>query len=148
MLTVSASALLVVEADGKQVFQKQFRCGPGKGEWKKAEFKPQWRIYQNLFDRDYTAMIPAGTKQVQVRVADGDWLQIGEIGLKPGDRRAKEATLALKQEWGKKPEPFRYAPDAPAVVRGTCHAGPGLALEDLHRALERGRVQRDRRHGG
>ncbi len=111
VLTVSSAALLVVEADGKPLFQKQFRCGPGQGPWKKAEFKPEWRIYQNLFDRDYTATIPAGTKQVRVRVADGDWLEIGQIGLKPAIADAKEATLALKQEWGKRPEPFRYAPD-------------------------------------
>ena len=149
VLTVSTAALLVVEADGKQVFQKQFQCGPGKGEWKKAEFKPQWQIYQNLFDRDYTATIPAGTRQVRVRVADGDWLEIGQIGLKPASAGAKEATLALKQEWGKKPEPFRYAPDAPGgPLRRAGHAGQGLAMEDLHRALESGGVQGDRRHGG
>jgi hypothetical protein len=124
VLTVSTSALLVVEADGKRVFQKLFQCGPGKGEWKKAEFKKQWQIYQNLFDRDYTATIPAGARQVRVRVADGDWLEIGQIGLKPAIAGAKEVALALKQEWGKKPKPFRYAPDAPD--------GPlvGLAMQD------------------
>jgi len=113
-----------VEADGKQVFQKLFQCGPGKGEWKKAEFKKQWQIYQNLFDRDYTATIPAGARQIRIRVADGDWLEIGQIGLKPATAGAKEVTLALKQEWSKKPEPFRYAPDAPG--------GPlvGLAMQD------------------
>ncbi len=124
VLTVSASALLVVEADGKPVFRKLFQCGPGKGEWKKAEFKKQWQVYQNLFDRDYTATIPAGARQIRVRVADGDWLEIGEIGLKPATAGGKEATLTLAQEWDKKPEPFRYAPDAPG--------GPwvGLALQD------------------
>ncbi len=121
VLTVSASALLVVEADGKPIFQKQFRCGPGKGPWKKAEFKPEWRIYQNLFDRDYLATIPAGTKQVRVRVTDGDWLEIGQIGIKPAGDGEKEATLALKQEWGKKPEPFRYASDGSFV---------GLVMQD------------------
>jgi aryl-phospho-beta-D-glucosidase BglC (GH1 family) len=124
VLTVSTSALLVVEADGKQMFRKLFQCGPGEGEWKRVEFKKQWQIYQNLFDRDYTATIPAGTGQIRVRVADGDWLEIGQIGLKPAAAGAKEVTLTLKQEWGKKPRPFRYAPDAPG--------GPlvGLAMQD------------------
>jgi hypothetical protein len=124
VLTVSASALLVVEADEKQVFQKRFECGPGKGEWKKAEFKEQWQIYQNLFDRDYTTTIPAGARQIRIRVADGDWLEIGEIGLRPAGAGAKEVALVLKQEWGKKAEPFRYAPGAPG--------GPllGLAVQD------------------
>lgn len=124
VLKVSTSVLLVVEADGKQVFRKLFQCGPGKGEWKKAEFKSEWHVYQNLFDRDYTATIPAGTAEIRVRVADGDWLEIGQIGLKPATAGKKEVTLTLKQEWGKKPTPFRYAPDAAD--------GPlaGLAVQD------------------
>jgi hypothetical protein len=130
VLTVSSAALLVVEADGKQVLHKQFRCGPGKGEWRKAEFKPQWQTYQNLFDRDYTATIPAGTKQVRVRVAEGDWLEIGQIGLKPAGAGAKEATLALKQEWGKKPEPFRYAPGGAPGTPGRGGPFAGLAVQD------------------
>ncbi|MGA2064036.1 MAG: cellulase family glycosylhydrolase [Thermoguttaceae bacterium] len=124
VLVVSNAALLVVEADGRRVFQKQFRCGPGAGEWKKAEFNECYKIYQNLFDRDYVATIPAGSEQVRVRVADGDWLQIGQLGLAPADTKAKEAVLDLKQEFGRKPEPFRYAPDEPG--------GPfaGLPVQD------------------
>ncbi len=109
VLTVSTLARLVVEADGKPVFQKRFQCGPGKGEWKKAEYKPQWQVYQNLYDRDYTATIPALTRQVRIRVTEGDWLQIGQIGLKPADA-AKETVVDLKQEFGKRPQPFRFAP--------------------------------------
>jgi hypothetical protein len=121
VLTVSAAALLVVEADGEPVFQKQFRCGPGKGEWKKAKFLEQWHTYQNLFDRDYTAAIPAGARQVRVRVAEGDWLEIGQIGLKPAGAGAKEATLTLKQEWGKRIKLFRYLPNGSFA---------GLAVQD------------------
>ena len=110
VLTVSMAATLLVEADGAPILKKSFKCGPGEGEWKKAHFKPEYKIYQNLFDRDYTATIPAGAKQVRVRVTDGDWLQIGEIGLKSAHDGAKEATLVLNQQWGKKPEPLRYTP--------------------------------------
>jgi len=66
-----------------------------------------------LYDRDYTAAIPAGTKQVRVRVVDGDWLQIGELGLRPEADGGTEATLKLKQDWAKPPEPIRYAPGQP-----------------------------------
>jgi hypothetical protein len=113
VLTVSMAAVLVAEADGKPILEQKFQCGPGEGEWKKAEFKPEYNIYQNLYDRDYTAAIPAGTGQVRVRVADGDWLQIGEIGLRSETEGGKEATLQLKQDWAKPPEPIRYAPDQP-----------------------------------
>jgi hypothetical protein len=112
VMTVSTAAKLVVEADVKRVFEQIFKCGPGQGEWKKAEFKPQWQIYQNLYDRDYTATIPAGTKQVRVQVTEGDWLQLGELGFKPAAPGTREDSLPLGQAFGKKPEPFRYAPGA------------------------------------
>ena len=65
VLIVSTAARLVVEGDGKTIFDKQFNCGPGSGEWKKAVYQPQWQTYQNLFDRDYSCVIPAGTRQVR-----------------------------------------------------------------------------------
>jgi hypothetical protein len=111
VMKVSTAALLIVEADGKRIFENHFRCAAGQGEWKKAEFIPQYKVYQNLYDRDYTATIPAGSRQVRVRVADGDWLEIGQVGLKPAG--AKETTLVCKHDWGKRPEPFRFAPNAP-----------------------------------
>ncbi|MGO9112063.1 MAG: glycoside hydrolase family 5 protein [Thermoguttaceae bacterium] len=124
VLTVSALARLVVEADGVAVFQKRFQCGPGNGEWTKAEYKPQWKVYQNLYDRDYNATIPALTRQVRIRVTEGDWLQVSQMGFRPATGAAKETMLACTQNFGKKQAPFRYAPDAPG--------GPllGLAAQD------------------
>jgi hypothetical protein len=121
VMSVSARALLVVEGDGKNLFEHRFECGPGEGEWKKAEFKTQYKIYQNLYDRDYTATVPAGTRQVRIRVTEGDWLQVSQIGLTPAATAAPEATLTLRQEFGKKPDPVRYAPGEPG--------GPFLGLQ-------------------
>jgi hypothetical protein len=126
VLRVSARAVLVVEGDNAKLFEHRFECGPGQGEWKTAEFQPQYKIYQNLYDRDYTAVIPAGTRQVRIRVVDGDWLQVGQIGLRPTANNAAEATLNLRQQFGKQPEPVRYAPGQPG--------GPWLGLEMHDRA--------------
>ena len=123
--TVSSAARLVVEAGGRQVFSKEFKCGPGAGEWKRAEFKPQWGIYQNLFDRDYACSVPAATRQVRIRVTEGDWLEIGQIGLKPKDA-AGESVLDLTLEFGKRPHAFRFAPAAAG--------GPFLGLPEQDRA--------------
>lgn len=111
VLTVSSEARLVVEADGKPIFEKQCTCGPGKGEWKQAVYSRQWHIYQNLFDRDYSCHVPAGTRQVRVRVAAGDWLEIGQIGLKPADAD-RETVVQLSQQYGKPTSPFRFDPAA------------------------------------
>ena len=73
---------------------------------------------QNLFDRDYSAKIPAATKQVKVRVVGGDWLTLSEIGLKPPGA-SREDTVACETAYGKKPEPFRYDPaSAPSPFSG------------------------------
>ncbi|MDH7570755.1 MAG: cellulase family glycosylhydrolase, partial [Armatimonadota bacterium] len=85
VLTVSSRARLVVRADGKTVWEKEFVCGPGEGEWKEARLVEPWKIYQNVFDRDYEAPIPAHTAQVEVLVTDGDWLRLSEIGLRRPD---------------------------------------------------------------
>lgn len=108
VMTVSSRATLVVEADGQAVFTKEFICGPGAGEWKKAVYKEQWKIYQNLYDRDYTTRIPAGTKELCIRVTTGDWLQINEVGVRSGER---EDVLGLTSEYGKPPVPVRYTPE-------------------------------------
>lgn len=110
--TVSAAARLVAEADGKKIWEKHFQCGPGEGEWKKADFKPQWKIYQNLYDRDYTFPVPVGTRELKLQVKEGDWMQITELGFKPAGA-AREEALGLAMDWGKKPAPFRFAPGAP-----------------------------------
>ncbi len=108
---VSKAAHLVVKADGNTLYEKKFVCGPGKGEWKTAEFKPKWKIYQNLYDRDYTTRVPAGTRELRISVASGDWLRLTEIGLRPtGTETAREDVLPLLGDWGKKPEPVTYAP--------------------------------------
>jgi hypothetical protein len=88
--TVSNQARLVVKADGAVVLDKAFVCGPGEGEWKKAVFKDEYKIWQNHYDRDYAATLPAGTKEVRLEVVDGDWLTwsrlaIGGAELRPSD---------------------------------------------------------------
>lgn len=106
---VSVAAKLVVEADQTPIFEKAFKCGPGDGEWKKVEFSEQFKIYQNIYDRDYTVTIPANTRQVKVHVVEGDWLQIDQVGLKAATE-STEAVVNLVSAYGKKADPFRYAP--------------------------------------
>lgn len=109
--TVSSAARLVAEADGRTIWEKHFLCGPGEGEWKKSEFKSQWKIYQCQYDRDYSFTVPVGTQQVRLQVKSGDWMQITELGFQPAGAM-REEVLGLTTAWGSKPEPFRFAPGA------------------------------------
>ncbi len=103
--TVSSNTSLVVEADGKVVFNHDFKPGPGEGEWKEVVHKKEWNVYQNVYDRNYEATIPAGTKQVKIRAANGDWLTLKEIGL-TGTK--SEAVVRLISGWNQEPSRFQY----------------------------------------
>jgi hypothetical protein len=81
--TVSAFADLRLRADGRTVWEKQFRPGPGTGEWKQSTYFPEWKIYQALYQRDYTAQLPAGTRNIVLDLTAGDWLTFSAITLDP-----------------------------------------------------------------
>jgi len=110
---VSASADLMVEADGQPILTKSFQCGPGEGEWQKSVFSEKYNIYQNIYDRDYSTEIPAGTKQVRVYVGKGDWLELSQLALRPHGAAAEDMIRA-KGAFEEPPASFRYAPTDPA----------------------------------
>ena len=96
---VSAHAELIVKADGAVVLQKEFQPAPGAGEWKKSE-KNRWGGTDADYDRDYTATIPAGTREIQIEVGKGDWLTFSEIRL------GQLVVRPTNTEWGAKQEAF------------------------------------------
>ncbi len=106
--TVSTKADFVVMADGKPIFEKLFTPGPGAGEWKTANYLSEWNTYQNVYDRSYSATIPVGTKRLELKVRDGDWISISEIAFASRDRA--EDKLELSLEWGKPPARVQYDP--------------------------------------
>ena len=110
-LGVSSRAMLVVEADGKKLWEKDFKTGPGEGEWKKSEFKEQYKIHFCTYDRDYTVTIPARAKQVMLFLTAGDWMQIGELGLKAAGAEGEDV-LPLAQRFAEKADPIRYTAGA------------------------------------
>ncbi len=94
---VSSKATLVATADGNVFWQKTFVPGPGTGEWKQENFVKEWNTYQNVYDRDYEAIIPAGSKRVELAVTEGDWLTLSEIAVRTAD--GQEDLLVLRTEW-------------------------------------------------
>ena len=103
--TVSSNTSLVVAADGKEIFRHAFKPGPGEGEWKQSVFQQQWNVYQNIYDKNYEAEIPAGTKQVSIRAEGDDWLTLKEIALNSGKG---EALVRLMPGWNQEPSKFHY----------------------------------------
>ena len=103
---VSSNTNLVVEADSNVLFRHEFRPGPGEGEWERVVFRPEWNVYQNVYNKNYEVEIPAGTRQVSIRAEGADWLTLRELGLNSG---SGESLVNLSPGWNQEPSRFRYA---------------------------------------
>ncbi|TVS10744.1 MAG: glycoside hydrolase, partial [Planctomycetaceae bacterium] len=108
VMTVSNRADLVARADDRMIWEKSFVCGPGTGEWEKAEYREQWGVYQNVFNRSYEMTIPADSQRVELAMLAGDWLQVTEIGLTHGD--GPELVVTLRPEWDRPPAELTFQP--------------------------------------
>lgn len=119
--TVSDKAHLIVKADDTTVWEHDFINGPGAGEWKTVVHKPEWKIYQNVYDRDYTCTIPANTKAVTISNTTGDWMQLTELGIQDEGGAGREAAVTLGSNWKNPPKALRIARPhgAWAVTGGT-----------------------------
>jgi aryl-phospho-beta-D-glucosidase BglC (GH1 family) len=116
---VSSHSRLVVKADGNTILDRTFRPGPGEGDWKQVIHSRQWNVYQNIYDRDYTARVPAGTKRVELRNGEGDWMIVTELGLSPSEGSSEQVIVARSSPWGQPQEGvIRYKPGGvgPALV--------------------------------
>ena len=111
--TVSGNTSLVVEADGKVLFRYDFKPGPGEGEWKQSVFRQEWNTYQNIYDKNFEATIPAGTKQVAIRAEGADWLTLKELSLNGGKG---DVLVNLSPAWNQESSKFRY--DGSTLVGG------------------------------
>ncbi len=106
---VSSMSRLVVRADDRVIFDKAFKPGPGEGEWKTVVHKPEYNTYQNIYDRDYTAEVPAGTTTLRISNDEGDWLTLSQIALGPAEGGAAEHVIHVTaSNWGQAPEPLRW----------------------------------------
>lgn len=121
--TVSQKSRLVVQAGKTVILDKVFEPGPGEGEWKKAVWVEPYKVWQNVYDRDYAGKIPAGAGEVSLELVEGDWLtfsrlHLGTVDIVPGDH-----------EWGRKPGTFTIGPDG----RVDLSASPILYDRATHR---------------
>ncbi|HEX4085360.1 MAG TPA: cellulase family glycosylhydrolase [Chthoniobacteraceae bacterium] len=112
---VSSHAGLVVKADGVIILQHALTPGPGAGEWVKSVANA-YGGYDADYDRDYSASIPAGTREIELGLDQGDWLtfsaiRIGDVTIQPVSRK-----------WGQKQEAFVVNADGahPVKMRYAC----------------------------
>ncbi len=98
---VSSEAEFVIKADGKEIYRHHIVCSDGKGEWLRAVYTEQYKLWQNEFDRTYTARYPAGTRKLSIEMVKGDWLRFSELLITPDDH--PPVVINASPQWGKHP---------------------------------------------
>lgn len=125
IIQVSILGDLRVLADGKEVFAHRMKPGEGEGEWKKAMFSKEYKVWQNDYDLDLKATIPAGTRSVQIVLHEGDWLRMSEIGIRPaaGDQAEQVLKLRSMNTFFTKPEWYNISYNAGATPPAATFSG-------------------------
>ncbi len=100
---VSYRADLLVEADDTAILTRTFKPGPGTGEWTQVVCREGSNTYQNYYDLDIFATIPAGTQKVSVRLTGGDWAIFSELGLTPQSYPETILPLRVENIWNQPP---------------------------------------------
>lgn len=101
------AATLVVRADDREIFRREFTTGPrGKGPWKKSIYHERWNAHQCEYDREYDVTVPAGTLAVELAVEKGTWLQVTR--LSGASSRRRDATIDLEPRWGTPPSELEF----------------------------------------
>jgi aryl-phospho-beta-D-glucosidase BglC (GH1 family) len=99
---VSSSADFRVNVGKTVIYSHDFRPGPGDGEWSEVIYSPEWNIYQNIYDRDYTFTLAEDAAELSFRVLSGDWMTWTELRFDPpaGSPMAQVAIHPGITDWG------------------------------------------------
>jgi len=105
---VSNYARLAVTADGTEIFSHYFIASDrNSGDWAQIDWSEQQNIYQSISNRDYRALIPAGTSRVAVEITAGDWLSVNSLCFSAVNRHHLYVVTPSIHLWGR---PISSAP--------------------------------------
>lgn len=113
---VSSRSQLAVYANGQEIFRHDFLPRDGKGEWSKVVYNPQWKSYQNIYNRDYFVDIPAGTSKIELRNLRGDWMMISEIGLQCDG--SQEVVMSMVNQWNEPQNTYQWEEKSNRILGG------------------------------
>ncbi len=77
--TVSNSGLLRIWIDDRQVLERDLPCGEGLG--KKSVFRPQWKLWETMYDEDVAVDVPAGRHRIRVENFGRDWVKVARYEM-------------------------------------------------------------------
>ena len=100
--TVSDHARLVVRADEKIIFDKTFVSGPVAHEGEKVDYRPEYKIYQNIFNQPNTLTLSHAASRLTLTVEAGDWLTLTKLAMQPSEASSAYPLSLSPRSWGVK----------------------------------------------
>jgi len=97
--TVSDSSLLRVMADGEKIFEKKYVCGPESKEGEKVVYKPEYKIYQNEFQKNLAIILEHPAKRIEIENTEGDWMTIRNLSVQISPA-SPAYSFMLIPDWG------------------------------------------------
>lgn len=118
VLQVSARADFRVSVGKEVLFRKDFVPGPGAGEWKEVIYKPEWNVYQNIYDRDYSFTLEKEVSELSLRVFEGDWMTWTELRFEPpaGSQMDEVVIQPGIADWGVPQATFQLQADGTMLL--------------------------------
>ena len=71
---VSRAGLLRIWVDDREVLSRDLPCAQGLG--KESSFRPQWNLWETLYDEDIAVVVPAGQHRLRVDNGGKDWVAV------------------------------------------------------------------------
>ncbi|RPI01049.1 MAG: T9SS C-terminal target domain-containing protein [Calditrichaeota bacterium] len=116
---VSSSADFRVYVGKEIIFKHDFRPGAGEGEWKEVIYRPEWNVYQNIYDRDYSFTLQQDVKEISFRVLSGDWMTWTELLIEPPIGSVMDAVVIQPglTDWGVPQASYILQPNGDLILR-------------------------------
>jgi len=78
---VSQGGRLIAYVDGEKVLEQEFPAGQGEGPWIKSTFRPDYKIYQCLYNTEVEIPVTKGAHTIKLTNTGIDWIGIKNIRL-------------------------------------------------------------------
>lgn len=101
---VSSRFDMEIRADNNKIFTKSFIPGPGEGEWEQVIYSEEWKIYQNIYNKTYSAQLTTDAQEISIRGTTGDWMTLNEIRITPSAGSGEDELVIIPaiKDWGVK----------------------------------------------
>ncbi len=127
---VSVLSKLEIKLDNNAIYSRNFVCTADPGEDWTQIISTQWG-YQNISNKDYTAVLPQSGTKISFSNTAGDWMTFNKITL-----RTTTDTLEIipaNTSWAIKQSAYIIGPDGRITYT---NGNPAVALGDLTKRIE------------